>query len=159
MQLGMIGLGRMGANLVRRLMRDGHECVAYDVVKPSIDELADAPLLTRRSIQVCRNYYAPEGSDLTDPMLSPLFGTLEGLPPALIQTADQDPLRDDGTRYANALESAGVRVRLTNYVRAPHGFASFPGVFAAGAQHRAELVAEIRSHLHAPDAPLAPQGR
>ena len=31
MQLGMIGLGRMGANLVRRLMRDGHECVGYDV--------------------------------------------------------------------------------------------------------------------------------
>src|SRR4249919_3805759 len=39
MQLGMIGLGRMGANLVRRLMRDGHECVAYDVVKPPIDAL------------------------------------------------------------------------------------------------------------------------
>src|SRR5271154_1477127 len=31
MQLGMIGLGRMGANIVRRLMRDGHRCVAYDV--------------------------------------------------------------------------------------------------------------------------------
>ena len=30
MQLGMIGLGRMGANLVRRLMRDGHHCVGYD---------------------------------------------------------------------------------------------------------------------------------
>ncbi len=30
MQVGMIGLGRMGANLVRRLMRDGHRCVAYD---------------------------------------------------------------------------------------------------------------------------------
>src|ERR1700751_2204475 len=30
MQLGMIGLGRMGSNLVRRLMRDGHHCVAYD---------------------------------------------------------------------------------------------------------------------------------
>ena len=29
-QLGMVGLGRMGANLVRRLMRDGHHCVAYD---------------------------------------------------------------------------------------------------------------------------------
>jgi 6-phosphogluconate dehydrogenase len=40
MQLGMIGLGRMGANLVRRLMKDGHECVAYDVSKPPIDELA-----------------------------------------------------------------------------------------------------------------------
>jgi 6-phosphogluconate dehydrogenase len=31
MQLGMIGLGRMGANLVRRLMRDGHSCVVYDL--------------------------------------------------------------------------------------------------------------------------------
>jgi 6-phosphogluconate dehydrogenase len=30
MQLGMVGLGRMGSNLVRRLMRDGHRCVAYD---------------------------------------------------------------------------------------------------------------------------------
>ena len=30
MQLGMVGLGRMGANIVRRLMRDGHRCVAYD---------------------------------------------------------------------------------------------------------------------------------
>ena len=31
MQLGMVGLGRMGANIVRRLMRGGHECVVYDV--------------------------------------------------------------------------------------------------------------------------------
>ena len=31
MQLGMIGLGRMGANMVRRLMRDGHECVVFDI--------------------------------------------------------------------------------------------------------------------------------
>ena len=30
MQLGMVGLGRMGANIVRRLMRDGHRCVVYD---------------------------------------------------------------------------------------------------------------------------------
>ena len=31
MQIGMMGLGRMGANMVRRLMKDGHECVVYDV--------------------------------------------------------------------------------------------------------------------------------
>ena len=31
MKLGMVGLGRMGANIVRRLMRDGHECVVSDV--------------------------------------------------------------------------------------------------------------------------------
>jgi 6-phosphogluconate dehydrogenase len=39
MQLGMIGLGRMGANLVRRLMRDGHECVVYDRNPPKVKQL------------------------------------------------------------------------------------------------------------------------
>ena len=39
MQLGMIGLGRMGANLVRRLMRDGHTCVVFDVNQESVKEL------------------------------------------------------------------------------------------------------------------------
>src|SRR6202167_5886207 len=39
MQLGMIGLGRMGANLVRRLMRDGHHCVAYDVNADAVKSL------------------------------------------------------------------------------------------------------------------------
>ena len=40
LQLGMIGLGRMGANLVRRLMRDGHRCVVYDVNANVVKELA-----------------------------------------------------------------------------------------------------------------------
>ena len=39
MQLGMVGLGRMGANLVRRLMRDGHDCVVYDVSETAVAEL------------------------------------------------------------------------------------------------------------------------
>jgi 6-phosphogluconate dehydrogenase len=40
MQLGMVGLGRMGSNLVRRLMRDGHHCVAYDVNPAAVADLA-----------------------------------------------------------------------------------------------------------------------
>jgi 6-phosphogluconate dehydrogenase len=40
MQLGMIGLGRMGANMVRRLMADGHECVVHDVSPAPVEELA-----------------------------------------------------------------------------------------------------------------------
>ena len=39
MQLGMIGLGRMGANIVRRAMRDGHTCVVWDVNAESVSEL------------------------------------------------------------------------------------------------------------------------
>ncbi|HTY54942.1 MAG TPA: decarboxylating 6-phosphogluconate dehydrogenase, partial [Candidatus Binataceae bacterium] len=40
MQMGMIGLGRMGANMVRRLLRGGHECVVYDVSQDAVKELA-----------------------------------------------------------------------------------------------------------------------
>ena len=40
MQLGMIGLGRMGANMVRRLLRGGHECVVYDMSAQAVEELA-----------------------------------------------------------------------------------------------------------------------
>jgi 6-phosphogluconate dehydrogenase len=39
MQLGMIGLGRMGANMVRRLMRDGHDCVVFDAFPQAVDTL------------------------------------------------------------------------------------------------------------------------
>jgi 6-phosphogluconate dehydrogenase len=42
MQLGMIGLGRMGSNMVRRLMRAGHECVAFDASPAAVRALADA---------------------------------------------------------------------------------------------------------------------
>jgi len=40
MQMGMVGLGRMGANMVRRLLRGGHECVVYDVSAAAVKELA-----------------------------------------------------------------------------------------------------------------------
>src|SRR4051794_9331176 len=40
MQLGMAGLGRMGANIVRRLMRAGHECVVYDVNPDAVKDLS-----------------------------------------------------------------------------------------------------------------------
>jgi 6-phosphogluconate dehydrogenase len=50
MQLGMIGLGRMGANMVRRLMRDGHECVAYDVNEAAIAQLESEGAIGARSL-------------------------------------------------------------------------------------------------------------
>ena len=140
-----------------------HQALLYPatdmtLASPSIEANAGAPLLTRASIVAFRGLYAPSGSDWRDPLLSPLFGDLHGLPPALVQTADLDPLRDDGTRYADALAAAGVPVRLTNYVRVPHGFASIPGMVPSSAQHRAELVGELRSHLYAADAPERGRG-
>ncbi|CAN7439525.1 alpha/beta hydrolase [Knoellia sp. LjRoot47] len=128
-----------------------HQALLYPATdltmsSPSIDEHANAPILTRDSMLAFRDHYAP-ARDYENPLLSPLFGDLAGLPPALIQTADLDPIRDDGSRYAVALREAGVEVRHTNYLGVPHGFASFPRVSAAGAQHRWELVSELRRHL------------
>ena len=51
MQLGMIGLGRMGANLVRRLMRDGHDCVAYDVSADAVQQLVSDGAVGASSIE------------------------------------------------------------------------------------------------------------
>ena len=51
MKLGMIGLGRMGANIVRRLVRDGHECVVYDVDADAVAELADEGALPAGSLE------------------------------------------------------------------------------------------------------------
>lgn len=149
-----------GANLaavVAQAVRDGgadwirHQALLYPatdltMASPSIDEHAHAPILTRTSILAFREHYVPD-RDWENPIVSPLFGRLEGLPPALVQTADLDPIRDDGTRYAVALRSAGVETRHTNYLKVPHGFASFPGASAAGPQQRWELVSELRRHL------------
>jgi acetyl esterase/lipase len=50
-------------------------------------------------------------------------------------------LIDDGSRYAQALRSAGVPVRYTEYLGVPHGFLSMPGLGRAASQARAEIVA------------------
>jgi 6-phosphogluconate dehydrogenase len=51
MQLGMVGLGRMGANLVRRLMRDGHRCVVYDVNPEAVKQLEEEGATGATSMQ------------------------------------------------------------------------------------------------------------
>ncbi|GAB3450797.1 alpha/beta hydrolase [Phycicoccus ginsengisoli] len=148
-------LAAVTAQLMRDLGRSPlrHQALLYPSTdltlgSPSIREHADAPILTRASVLAFRDHYAPRDADWSEPLVSPLFGRLDGLPPALVQTADLDPIRDDGTRYAEALRAAGVPVRHTNYRRVTHGFASMPGATPVGRRHRAELVAELRRHLY-----------
>ena len=63
MQLGMIGLGRMGANMVRRLLRNGHACVVYDRNPGAVTELASAGAQgPRRSPSSCRSSVSLEPS-------------------------------------------------------------------------------------------------
>ncbi|MEO7963265.1 MAG: NAD(P)-binding domain-containing protein, partial [Gemmatimonadaceae bacterium] len=51
MQLGMIGLGRMGANMVRRLMRGGHQCVVYDRSAEAVASLASNGAVSSASLE------------------------------------------------------------------------------------------------------------
>ena len=149
------------AAVVAQVLRDHgvtalrHQALVYPatdltLASPSVEEHANAPLLTRRSIDAFLSHYVAPGRDVRDPLLSPLHGSLEGLPPALVQVADVDPVRDDGLRYAAALRAAGVPTRVTNYLRMPHGFASMPGVAPALVrQQRWELVTELSAALAA----------
>jgi len=67
--------------------------------------------------------YLPVNVDFNDPYLCPLRAAdLSGLPPALILTAEYDPLRDEGREYATKLKNAGVPVELWHYDNQMHGF-------------------------------------
>lgn len=114
---------------------------------PSIAANAHAPILTRADVIAFRDHYLG-GQDPRQPYASPLHAPdHRGLPPALVQVAEHDPIRDDGLRYADALRAAGVPVRTTEYVGMPHGYLSFPRLCRSAPQALAELCTEMRGAL------------
>ncbi|PYY37987.1 alpha/beta hydrolase [Curtobacterium sp. MCJR17_055] len=116
------------------------------MASPSIDENATAPILTKADMLAFRQHYLG-GADPREPYASPLSADLTGLPPALVQVAEHDPLRDDGLRFAAALQDAGVTVRTTTYFGMPHGFMAFPRISRAVPQALGELCQELRRAL------------
>ena len=117
------------------------------MASPSIEENANAPILTKADMLAFREHYL-HGQDPRHPYASPLLADdLAGLPPALVQVAEHDPLRDDGLRYAAALQEAGVLVRTTTYFGMPHGFMAFPNVSRAVPQALGELCQELHRAL------------
>lgn len=67
--------------------------------------------------------YLDSGADPADPLVSPVKrADLTGLPPALVITAEYDPLRDEGERYGQRLREAGVDATVSRYEGAVHGF-------------------------------------
>ncbi|SER40979.1 alpha/beta hydrolase [Salipaludibacillus aurantiacus] len=90
-------------------------------------------LLSRQVMYRARDFYTPEEVMWTNPYTSPLHAEdLSGLPPALIITAEFDPLRDEGEAYAERLAEEGVPVRATRYRGVMHGFVSFYEVMQSG---------------------------
>jgi 6-phosphogluconate dehydrogenase len=112
MQLGMIGLGRMGANMVRRLIRDGHECVVFDVSADAVKSLASEGAVGATSLQ---DFVAKLSKPRAAWMMVPaavVDETLELIAPLLesgdiIVDGGNSYYRDDVER-AKRLESKGI---------------------------------------------------
>jgi acetyl esterase len=85
-------------------------------------ENAEGYFLTADDMRWFRDHYVGHLEDLTQHRVSPLRGDLAGLPPAVVVTAEFDPLRDEGDSYAAALAEAGVRVEHRRYEGLIHGF-------------------------------------
>ena len=118
-----------------------------DFDRPSYRENAEGYLLSRRAMQWFWDHYAPTAEQRSEPYAAPLKGSLTGLPPALVQVAEFDPLRDEGVAYAQALEAAGTPVRLTCYDGMIHGFFGLFDAIGAASQAMDEACAALRDHL------------
>ncbi len=114
MQLGMIGLGRMGANIVRRLLRDGHECVAFDVNPDHVRALAQEGATAAMSLdEFLRALTKPRAAWVMVPAGNPTEQTII----ALSQRMDADDIIIDGgnsyykddVRRAKALQARGIQ--------------------------------------------------
>ena len=92
----------------------------------------DRYLFNHHSVAWYRQHYLANPDDAANPLASPLrTETLAGLPPALVITAEYDPLRDQGEAYARRLADDGVTVELSRYPGMAHGFFTMAGTVDA----------------------------
>lgn len=90
----------------------------------SMDEFGEGYGFTRADLDECAAFYLGD-HDPRDPLASPLFADLRGLPPALVFTSECDPLRDGGEAYASRLAAAGVPTTLRRWDGLAHGCGEF----------------------------------
>ena len=115
---------------------------------PSRVENAEGYFLTAVDMAWFRDHYHPDPARKSDPYASVLRAPdLSGLPPAVVATAEYDPLRDEGEAYAAALEKAGVRVTLRRFDGLIHGFFGLPHVSPACAEANRVLCADLKALL------------
>jgi acetyl esterase len=157
-----LGGDSAGGNLAAAatlLARDAGEPTprAQVLVYPNTDYRSDTPsmaaydepwMFNRYSVDWYWHKYLPYPEAGYDPRASPLRARdLSGLPPALVITAEHDPLRDEAEQYADGLAAAGVAVTATRYEGMVHGFFCMAGELDAGRRAQEEAAAFLRAHL------------
>lgn len=115
---------------------DGFDRITHQVLfYPSVDldfdvdryaslrENAEGYGLETAGLKPFNTFYLDSGADPSEPLVSPIKREdLSGLPPALVITAEYDPLRDEGELYGHRLREAGVDAAVSRYAGANHGF-------------------------------------
>lgn len=158
-----VGGDSAGANLaaaLSQLARDrGRPPIAFQLlVYPVVDHLAsfasvkengEGFLLTAEAMAWFSEHYAGQADiDDRDPMMSPIYAAdLAGLPPALVITAEFDPLRDEGEAYAMRLRQAGVPVQTSRYDGMIHGFFTMTKITPRAREAVGEAVGALRMAL------------
>jgi len=113
----------------------------------SIDENGEGYLLTKASMIWFTDHYVAD-ADPEQARISPLYAddeVIAAAPPALVITAEFDPLRDEGEAYADRLRDAGVAVQATRYDGQIHGFFSMASILPQGQVAVDEAIAALRT--------------
>ncbi|GLW66940.1 putative lipase/esterase [Actinomadura rubrobrunea] len=147
-----------GAALAARDLGVGGPLVAQVLIHPPMDPACATPSglrygddygMTTAFVRKAWELYLPTPYAADHPYAAPLRArNLTDLPPAIIATAEYDPLRDEGERYGERLAEAGVPVRLRRFDGMIHGFLHHNGRVPASKALPEWLAAELRPWLH-----------
>ena len=151
--------GNLAAGVALRARADGPALAGQLLVYPNTDQLADDQsmraaddrfLFNRHSVDWYRQHYLANPGDAAHPLASPLRAeSLVGLPPALLITAEYDPLRDQGEAYARRLADDGVAVELSRYPGMAHGFFTMIGTLGASRAAIDQAASRLRAWFDA----------
>jgi acetyl esterase len=111
----------------------------------SYQQNAEGYLLSKAGMQWYWDHYLQSPADAVNPYAAPLAASdLSNLPPALVITAEFDPLCDEGEAYAQRLQDAGTPTTCTRYDGMIHGFFGMPAVIDKSKQAVAEAAAVLK---------------
>ncbi|HKW79102.1 MAG TPA: alpha/beta hydrolase [Candidatus Limnocylindria bacterium] len=122
----------------------------HDFTRPSYENNATGAGLTRAAMEWFWGHYAPDAAKRDEPYASPLRAKdVRALPPAIVVTAECDPLRDEGAAYAGRLREAGIAVTYLEYRGMVHGFMSWASAIPMAVKAMHEVGMEIGRALGA----------